>query len=109
MSDYFKAVCFKCGIHVETPREYFNKIVECPSCKKEFMAVPIPKPVEGLVCPFCKSQSVSAGVLQFTTGGIILLVLGILTALALVGVLLIVIAFRCREIKYRCNNCKKTF
>lgn len=46
---------------------------------------------------------------KFTTGGIIMLVAGLVLAPVCIGVLFILIAFNMREEKYKCGNCKKLY
>lgn len=127
--NYFKAICLGCGVNVETPNELYDQSVNCPACGKSFLARPNEKISEkkspwsgnafppkftdyrgaGLTCPFCKSQNIGEGKMKLTTGGVICVIIGILTIFALIGIVFLLAGNRMREMKYECQNCRKEF
>lgn len=65
--------------------------------------------IPGLWCPYCGSTIYKGPKKKFTTGGVIMFLAGVLLAPVCIGLLLILVSFRMREVKYKCGNCKKLF
>lgn len=57
-------------------------------------------------CPFCKKQVYPAINKKISSGGIILIVAGILLAPILIGIVLIIVGINTKEITRYCPNCK---
>ena len=66
-------------------------------------------PQVGIIrCPFCNSTD-RLQFQKFTTGGIIVLLAGILLAPVCFGIILIFIAFGMREGRFRCQSCGRDY
>ncbi len=59
-------------------------------------------------CPFCSSTD-RIEFKSFTTGGIIVLIAGLLLAPVCVGLVLIIVAFTMGETRFRCQSCGRDF
>jgi len=71
-------------------------------------AVPPSIPV-GLACPYCRSNNIGRGFQAMTTGGVVMLIVGICLIPVLVGIVFVLASFSMKEMRYRCQNCRKTF
>ncbi len=74
----------------------------CPYCQTVFDMFAV------VNCPRCKAMATHNGK-RFTTPGIILLVVGLLTSLWGIGIIFIIASIVMRQHSYACNACGNVF
>lgn len=113
---HMKMNCLACRNEIEFDPAWAGEQA-CPHCQTKVAVLPpvlapavaaANHPV-GLECPFCHARSGFVPQTVMRTQGWVLLAIGLVFTPLLIGIPVIFFSLFCREVRYQCGHCRKSF